>query len=111
MTLKLSFLTAFIFDLCTAIDRNMHGLISAEEVKDRIATGDLFPYLERRIGKTPGIGTFLKDPKLADDFIAKLRDISEEYGGVARRKWGIENNGICLLIVWTAEIIQQKLWD
>jgi hypothetical protein len=29
------------------------------------------------------------------------------YAGNERRKWGIENLGLCLLLAWTNEIIQQ----
>ncbi|QDE27997.1 hypothetical protein FIV45_12300 [Paremcibacter congregatus] len=31
----------------------------------------------------------------------------ELYAGQHRRKWGVENNGLCLLLVWTNEIIQR----
>jgi len=31
----------------------------------------------------------------------------EGYAGNERRKWGIENLGLCLLLAWTNKIIQQ----
>jgi len=28
-----------------------------------------------------------------------------------RKKFGIENNGLCLLISWTAELISRRAWS
>ena len=36
----------------------------------------------------------------------QLKDIYAGYIGQERRKWGIENRGLCLLVAWTATIIQ-----
>jgi len=40
----------------------------------------------------------------------KLNEILGGYQGKEPRKWGIENNGLCLLLAWTNELIQRRLW-
>jgi hypothetical protein len=39
--------------------------------------------------------------------VRHLQSIYGGYAGQERRKWGIENKGLCLLVAWTMEIIQQ----
>ena len=41
-----------------------------------------------------------------------MQDIYYGYAGQHRRKWGVENNGLNLILAWTNEIIQQgKNWS
>jgi hypothetical protein len=40
-----------------------------------------------------------------------LQDILGGYRGLERRKWGISHNGICLLIAWVNELVQQHAWQ
>ena len=39
---------------------------------------------------------------------AKLNDILAAQRGNERRKWGIENSGLCLLVAWANEIMQRE---
>jgi len=39
-------------------------------------------------------------------YTQSLQSIYYGYAGDERRKWGIQNSGICLLLAWTNEIIQ-----
>ena len=32
------------------------------------------------------------------------------HRGNERRKFGVSNNGICLLIAWLAELVQRRAW-
>jgi hypothetical protein len=36
-----------------------------------------------------------------------LQRMCNAYSGDERKKWGVENSGLCLLLAWTNEIIQQ----
>ena len=36
-----------------------------------------------------------------------MNNIYGGYAGVERRKWGVENLGLCLVLAWTAEMITQ----
>jgi hypothetical protein len=40
-------------------------------------------------------------------YVRHLKSIYGGYAGQERRKWGVENKGLCLLVAWTMEIIQQ----
>ena len=40
-----------------------------------------------------------------------LQDILGTYNGREHRKLGVENNGICLLIAWVNELVQQRVQD
>lgn len=39
--------------------------------------------------------------------IKRLQDFRDCHSGNEMRKWGIENSGLCLLLAWTNEMIQQ----
>ena len=41
------------------------------------------------------------------NYVRHLQSIYGGYAGQERRKWGVENKGLCLLIAWTTEIIQR----
>ena len=43
-----------------------------------------------------------------EDAIGRIYDA---YAGEERRKWGVQNQGLCLALAWTNEIIQQSLGD
>lgn len=36
----------------------------------------------------------------------KMNQIYNAYAGDERRKWGVQNLGLCLVLAWTNEIIQ-----
>jgi len=36
----------------------------------------------------------------------QMHQMYDGYAGNERRKWGIENYGLCILLAWTNEIIQ-----
>ena len=46
------------------------------------------------------------EPIFIDWYVARLKDNCEVMEGRERRKYGIESRGLCLLISYTAEIIQ-----
>jgi hypothetical protein len=37
--------------------------------------------------------------------------VRDTIGGRERRKFGVENNGACMLIAYITEIIQSGMWD
>jgi hypothetical protein len=50
----------------------------------------------------------LYDPASAEKINSELKSILGGYAGDERRKWGVENSGLCLLLAWTNELIQQR---
>jgi len=67
-------------------------------------------WLEKRFGTDMDLSLYRGRPS-AHEITKGLRQILGGYGGRERRKWGIENNGVCLLIAWVNELVQQRAWD
>ena len=44
-------------------------------------------------------------------FIEALRSVRAAIGGRERRKFAVQNNGVCMLIAYITEIIQSGSWD
>lgn len=98
--------TAFIQDLSYLVDK---GLIhSIEEVNHHIENKDVLDWLEKEYPFRSKNGVDLSLFKQEDrDFIHnELESIWGAYSGEERRKWGITQNGLCLLISWSIEIVR-----
>ena len=65
--------------------------------------------LETRFGRE--IDLSLYDARMRATISADLLALYRGYEGEERRKWGVERNGLCLLIAWVGEIVQQKWGD
>ena len=105
----ISFLTLMLFNLSSMLDSGKHDEISLEEVKNHVRIGDLVPFLNERANQVQDTfdnGFFRVELTFIEWYISKLRDNCEVMEGRERRKYGIESRGLCLLISYTAEIIQ-----
>ncbi len=107
--MRLNQLTYFVNEINAAIDTGKYRDISIKEVEDHIEREDLIPYLRDRLGEDVDLS--LLTPEVSEELNSKLLGIFGGYYGQERRKWGVENNGLCLLIAWSTEIIQQKAWE
>ena len=106
--MKLVNLTYLVLELNAAIDSGRYGDLSPEEVKNHIEGGDIIPWTRERLGE--GIDLSLLDEGTAREITEGLQRILGGYSGNERRKWGIENRGLCLLLAWANELIQQRGW-
>ena len=106
--MKLVCLTNLVFGLNAAIDTGKHQTISINEVEGHIEKGDLIPWLREKLGKD--IDLSLLDHTMVTEITSGLNDILGGYRGRERRKWGVERSGLCLLLAWTNELIQQGKW-
>lgn len=103
--MKLLDLTLLILNLSALIDSGADEGTTIEEVEQHIEAGDLFPWLAQRFSRLDlSLHRDRSDREINDG----LSEILGGYAGQERRKWGIENNGICLLLSWTNELIQQR---
>jgi hypothetical protein len=107
--LTLSGLTAFLFEINAAIDTGKYADVSVDEVEDHIERGDLLPYLRARLGDDIDLSRI--DDEREAVLGAWLIDILNGNKGRESRKWGVRNHGLCLLVAWTAELIQQRVWE
>jgi hypothetical protein len=106
--MRLIQITRTIQELNAAIDTGRHQGIPIEEVKGHIESGDLVQWLTKRVG---GDIHLEFDDAAGSDWNEKMESIRAAYGGKEQRKWGVENSGLCLLVAWTTEIIQQRQWQ
>jgi hypothetical protein len=103
---KITTITHFIQDISFLIDKGVS--FSVEEINSHIENKNLVDWLE---GEFPfrsenGLDFSLFKDSHRDWIHEKYDDIFGGYEGQERRKWGIENNGLCLLISWGTEIIR-----
>ena len=91
------------------LDSGKHDDISLKDVKEHLDAGDLIQFLNRRAKQDDGTfdnGFSEAEPTFIDWYLARLKDNAKVLEGRERRKYGIESRGLCLLISYTAEIIQ-----
>lgn len=104
--MKIVDLTLLILVLNAAIDAGHKA--DWEETQEHIEAGDVFPWL-RKQGFSIDLSFYSGDRAyVADEISQEWQSLYSGYSGSERRKWGVENNGLNLLLAWTNEIIQQK---
>lgn len=81
-----------------------------EEVRQHIEDKDVLDWLEVQFpfnnpdGPSLDFSMFKREDR---DFLHNgLEEILGGYYGQEKRKWGIERNGLCLLVSWTTEIVR-----
>ena len=99
-------LSYFILQLNHLIDADLHRSVTFEEAKKHIKHGDLFEWLDKRFDGEIDI-KHLSQSGAAQKITLELQNLLGGYDGSERRKWRLKNNGICLILGWTNELIQQ----
>ncbi len=101
---RITNLTFLAFYLNSAIDTGNYVDVTYQEVADKINDGSIFSYLRTRLGNDIDLSIFPpeKQRELVDEWQNILNAVS------ARRKFGIENNGLCLLVAYLLEGIQRR---
>jgi len=100
--MHLSYYTNFITELSAVIDSGKHTDITVDDVLRRIEGENIIPWLKSQLKDDIDLSLFEENAEMAQ----KLnQDLLELHEGYSTTKWGIKNNGLCLLISWTASII------
>lgn len=111
---RLHALTYVILEINSLIDTGQFDRIPFADVKAAIQSERVLPYLAELSPETVDLSLIIRDspyPGFAKFYHAQMKDILGGYGGRERRKWGVENRGLCLLLAWTNEIVQRgKGW-
>ena len=91
------------------VDSGKYNDITIDEIHRAIQRKHVLQFLKQRIGNDIDLSIHLSSTwgDFEGFYETKLNDIYGGYAGDERRKWGIENLGLCLLVAWTNEIIQQ----
>lgn len=79
-----------------------------DDVKKHSRAGDLIDFLKDRNGGSFAMGIADISPAFAQWYVKEIADNCRAMDGRERRKYAVENRGLCLLISYTAEIIQQS---
>jgi hypothetical protein len=107
---KHSALTLLILQLNSLLDTGRYDHITVEEVEGRIEDGSILRFLRERAGKDIDLSYHFETTSYSNFerfYVTYLQSILNAYGGRESRKWGVQNRGLCLLIAWTNEILQQ----
>jgi hypothetical protein len=98
-----------LFGLSLLADSGKTDHVTLADVKKHARDGDLIDFLTKLGGGIFASG-FLVGPEMKEFsnwYVNEIRDNCDAMEGRERRKYAIQNRGICLLISYTAEIIQQ----
>ena len=108
---KLTYLTSLILQYNSLIDTGRYDDITISDVHKHIEAGTVLRFIEERAGEDVDFSLHTsfsaRDQSFEEYYARYLRSIYDAYAGNESRKWGVENRGLCLLVAWTNEIIQQ----
>lgn len=108
--MKVTALTLLVLNINSLIDSGEYSDIRIKDIHEAIEGKRVLRFLQERAGKDIDLSLHL-DSNVYGNFEsyyeAYLENIYGGYAGQERRKWGVENSGLCLLVAWTNEIIQQ----
>lgn len=108
--MKVSALTLLILHVNSLIDSGKYSDITIDDIHKAIEGKRVLRFLKERAGKDIDLSIHL-DSNAYGGFEAyyetQLENIHGGYAGQERRKWGVERSGLCLVLAWTNEIIQQ----
>ena len=102
-------LTLLILQINKLIDSGTCSNVTIKDVHNEIENRNCLEFL-RNIGGS-NIDLSVHFSKVYGDFKSfyeeQIYRIYQAYSGDERKKWGVQNSGLCLLLAWTTEIIAQ----
>lgn len=105
--MRITNLTFLAFNLNAALDTGKYADLTFKEVADCIEDGSIFNFLKKRLGNDIDLSIY--DQNKQNELIAEWQDLLNAVS--ARRKFGVESNGLCLLIGYLLEGIQRRQDD
>jgi hypothetical protein len=92
------------FQLNSALDSRRYANVTYKEVTHHIDLGTIFDFLATRLGED--IDLSLYDDAKRTELVAEWQSLLNAVD--ARRKFGVEKNGLCLLVAYCLQGIQQR---
>ncbi len=110
MPIRLSSVTHLLLEINAAADTGRYDHITIADVHSAIKRGNVLRFLQETCKRDIDLSLLIGSatPEFEPWYEARLKDIHGGYAGREGRKWGVENRGMCLLIAWTTELIQQR---
>jgi len=108
--MEITALTLLILQINSLIDSGKYNSITIAEVHQAIEQKKVLRFLKEQAGKEIDLSCHIDTSpygNFEEYFETKLNAIYSGYAGQERRKWGVKNSGLCLILAWTNEIIQQ----
>ncbi|MNW48274.1 hypothetical protein D3C74_256340 [compost metagenome] len=103
---KSTTVTQFIQEITVLLDKG--AVRTIQEVYVQIQNKNIIDWLEDEYPIDVFKVDFSMFQRKHRDYIHEhLYDLWEVRAGAEKRKWGIENNGLCLLISWATEKIRE----
>lgn len=107
----LSSLTFFGFYLTAALDAGKGNAFTFEQVYSGIANETLLDDLDRALPGSFDFSLFRADQQQRDGLFAALRQSADGFEGRERRKTGVEQSGVALLLAFILEAVQSHSWE
>ena len=107
---KLTALTLLILEINHLIDSGKFDDLKIDVVYDWIKTEKIIPSLAKLAKNHIDLSSYDSDGpyrNFAQYYHEQMKYLYDGYAGNHARKWGVENLGLCLLLAWTNELIQQ----
>jgi hypothetical protein len=106
---KLTRLTYLIFEYNHLLDTRKYDYITIDDIHREIEKGSVLRYIAKEAAGDVDLSLFLdaESAEFEHQYGKQLQSIYGGYAGRERKKWGVENLGLCLLVAWTDEIIQR----
>ena len=108
--MKVSALTLLILHINGLIDSGKYTDITIDDIHKAIEGRRVLRFLKKRASSDIDLSMHLESNAYGDFesyFEEQLQSIYGGYAGQELKKWGVKNSGLCLVLAWTNEIIQQ----
>jgi hypothetical protein len=105
--MRLTKITMLLFELNHALDTGKYGDISKQEVYEAIRTASVPQLLKRHLGDDVDLS--LHTPEDWADFHEEWESMVNAID--PSRKFGVSNNGLCLLIAYLIQRIQSGSFE
>ncbi len=100
-----SAVTVLLFSLNSLLDsEDQRDILDFDETRREISNGNTVGFLQRKFGDL--IDWSIHSTEIIDDLNKRMANLERIFGVDMRAKAGIENNGLCLLMAYGIEILQ-----
>ena len=107
---KLTAITLLVLEINSLIDSKKFDDVTIREVYKWIKNENVIGSLAERAKGHVHLGDYGVDGpyrNFAGFYHEQMKRLYDGYGGSHEKKWRVENRGLCLLLAWTNELIQQ----
>lgn len=108
---QLRALTMLILEINALIDSGKYDNITVDEVCQWIKNENIIQSLATRAGEDVDLSVLLGDRGVYSSSIhlyhSYMKGMLDAHGCSGERKWGVKNKGLCLLLAWANEMLQQ----